>query len=193
MSNLKESVYAAIAQVAEAEAITRSALAGLSRDLLLYVPDSQDIECVNRLISVLTPMNKKIAVMYFRAMLPWTVENDADGNFLRFGKKMVGDKKVKARLAAITTWLSDEKNTIWTWADKNVELKQKDFKAILERAIKKALSGDEKTDTPALSTKDVCAIFMQSDIPLEEMLDAMGDLDKANQDAHDPIELAEAS
>lgn len=163
-------VYARLDAIAAAEKITRAELGGLSRELLIYIPDTQDIDILNRLIGVLTAVNSKVAVEYFKHFLPWQVEQDKDGNFLRFGKKMQGEKKLAKKLEAITEWLKDESNNIWTWADVNIEIKKKDFKAGIARAIKSALKGDDKSETPALSKAEIMSAIFDGGVTLDDML-----------------------
>lgn len=174
-------VYAALATIANAEKITRTTLAEMSRDLLEYVPDTDDIDVVNRLLGVLTPMNKQTMILYLRHFLPWEAENDKDGTFQRFGKRMKGERKVKARLDLIKKWLKKPENNVWTWAETNVDLKKKkDLPAAVERAIHQALNGAGKKGqsgyTPPVS-HDVLfnAIFagLGEDVPIGEMLDAI--------------------
>jgi hypothetical protein len=167
-------VMARFDAIANAEKITRAELAALSRELLIYVPDTQDIQFINRLMGVLTPVNRRVAILYFGHFLPWEKENDTDGTFLRFGKKMLGEKKLTKRMMAIADWLADENNTIWTWSDENVSIdKKKDFKSGVVRAIKNALAGDEKTDSPALDPMEVMAAIFEGGMTLDAMLVAV--------------------
>ena len=107
--------------------------------------------------------------------------------FNRFGKMLQGEKKIAKRMDAITEFLKDESNNIWTWADENVQIdKKKDFKGMIAKAIKKALEGDEKSDTPALSKDGVFAAIFDGGITLEDLLVA---LDNKTKD----VELAEAA
>lgn len=172
-NNLKAVVYGRLEEIANAEKITRVQLRELSRELLVYVPDTDDIDIVNRLINVLTPMNAKACVLFFGHFLPWEREKDNDGNHVRFGKRMQGDKKVNKRLELIKEFLADENNNIWTWADSNIEVKQKDFKAMIARTIKKALEGDEKSDTDPLTPTQVIDAVFEGGVTLEQMMEAM--------------------
>ena len=188
---LHNTVYARLEAIAAAEKITRSELGNLSRELLVYVPDTQDIDIVNRLLGVLTPMNRKTAILFFTHFLPWQVENDADGTFNRFGKMLQGEKKIAKRMDAITEFLKDESNNIWTWADENVQIdKKKDFKGMIAKAIKKALEGDEKSDTPALSKDEVFAAIFDGGITLEDLLVA---LDTKTQGVDMSVQMPEAA
>ncbi len=167
-------VMARFEAIANAEKITRVELAALSRDLLVYVPDTQNIEIVNRLLIILTPVNRRAAILYFGHFLPWEKENDKDGVFQRFGKKMLGEKKLAKKDKAIAEWLHDEANTIWTWADDNIQMdKKKDFKAGIVRAVKQALAGDDKSETPALDPMDIMAAVFEGGMTLDAMLAAV--------------------
>lgn len=195
--NLKTVVYQRLEAIASAEKVTRVELAEISRELLIYVPETNDIEIVNRLLGVLTPMNRATAILYFAHFLPWEQEKNNDGVFQRFGKKIQGDKKVARKLTTIAEFLKDTSNNIWTWADKNIEIKKKDFAATITRAIKKALEGDEKSDTPPLSVEEVCRTVLSA-VSVVDMLavsqsiiDAM-EAEKAEQSSA-PEEAAAAA
>jgi hypothetical protein len=171
--NLKAAVYAMIEEIAAAEKITRKVLGAISRDLLIYVPDSHDIDSVNRLLGVLTPMNRLAAIHYFGHFLPWEQEKDADENFIRFGKMTQGDKKVKRKLEAINEWLADEKNNIWVWSKANLDVKPKNFGMLIAKAIKKALEGDEDSKSPPLSRDQVLDAVFEGGIHIDDLLDAV--------------------
>ncbi len=151
-NNLKTVIEARIEAILGAEKITRVELAELSRELLMYVPDTQDIDMVNRLVGVLTPVNRRAAIHFFSAFLPWEAEKDKQGNFIRFGKRMQGDRKVAKREASMKEFLADKGNNIWTWSDANlqVELKPIDFGGQITRAVKSAIEGNKKREQPGI-------------------------------------------
>lgn len=183
MSNLKTVVYQRLEAIAAAEKITRVELRELSRELLQYVPDSQDIDIVNRLVKVLTPMNAKTAILYFSHFLPWDVEKDNDGKFVRFGGKHQGDKHVNRKLDLIKAFLADPENNIWTWADVNVEVKQKDFAGTITKAVKAALKGDEKSATDPLTIDQVVTAVLDGGITLAAMLEIMEPMQQMMEEA----------
>lgn len=181
-------VYARLEAIANAEKITRKELGELSRELLTYVPDTHDIDIVNRLIGVLTPVNRRAAIAYFKHFLPWQVEHEADGQtFSRFGKMLQGEKKVKRRMDSIAEWLKDEANNIWKWSDDNldVEVKQKDFYALVSKQIQKALEGDEKSDTPALTRDQLVAAIFAGGVTIDDMLYGIEAREQAMKEAED--------
>lgn len=180
--NRKAHIYGLIEEIAAAEKITKVKLATLSRDILLYVVETDDIDSVNRLIGVLTSWHKKAAVPYFTHFLPWEVERDSDKKFQRFGKRMKGNKLTKKRVL-IEKWLENPDNCIWNWADQNLEVKQLDLNARVKNAINKALNGDEKTDTDPLTPEQVVMAIFQSELTMEQMLEGLEGIKQANEKA----------
>jgi hypothetical protein len=168
-NNFKAHIYALIAEIGAAERITKAKLSVLSRDMLTYIVDSNDIDSANRLLAVLTPVNYRVAVEYFTHFLPWQTENDKDGKFLRFGKKFIKKRD------DIVEWLSVDTNDMWVWADTNIEIKpkQKDFAGMITRAVTQAINGDEKSDTPSLDKSAIISAVFAGGVSLEEMLEAM--------------------
>jgi len=167
-------VYARLDAVAAAEKITRVELGHLSRELLEYVVDTHDIDIVNRLIGVLTPVNKRVSILYFTHFLPWTVEKDSDGKFVRFGKMLGKPKQVKKRVELIAAFLVNENNNIWSWSDEHIEVEQKQINLgeKLETAIVQAMQGvdTDKQHGDALSKADILTVVMKH-ITGDEMLD----------------------
>ena len=159
------SMNAKIDAIAAAEKVTKGALAALSRDLLKYLvqDDSNDVAMVNRLMGVLTPMNKKTAALFFGHFLPF--EQEKDGTF---GGKLKGDKKIARYLAATTAFLLVEDNTIWTWAAENVKLEKKeiDFAKKISDDIRKAL--DEEKG--GLSQADVLNAVLEGGLNMDAIV-----------------------
>lgn len=117
-----------IEKLAAAERITKATLRTLSRDLLEYVlldkgdgEGSYDIQPVNRVLQVLTPMNRKTAILFFAAHLPFKYDEDG----VRFGKKGK-DKQVEGLTERVAELLEDQDFDIWAWAEANVKLEVKD-------------------------------------------------------------------
>jgi hypothetical protein len=182
---LHNTVYARLEAITAAEKITRVELGHLSRELLVYVCDTQDIDIVNRLLNAVTAVNKRALILYFGHFLPWTQEVDKQDKFERFGKKMLGDKKLTNKAKAIEEWLADEANNIWTWQADNLDMnKKKDFAGSITKDIKKALAGDEKTDTEALTMMQIMQAILLGGVSIEDMLEAAGDIELANQQAN---------
>jgi hypothetical protein len=59
--------------------------------------------------------------------------------------------------------------------------KKKDFAGSITKDIKKALAGDEKTDTEALTMMQIMQAILLGGVSIEDMLEAAGDIELANQ------------
>lgn len=139
-----DEIISRIDQLASAERVTKALLTSLSRDTLGYLVESGDVRPINKLLQkgVLTPMNYKTALLYFKDWVPFQIlESDDDGKeFLGFGKA----KRTKdAGFAKIAEFLEDPLNNIWTWAERNVQVEKKPFDLknvtrIIEKALKEA-------------------------------------------------------
>ena len=176
MNNLKAVVYGRLEAIMAAEKITRVELGAMSRELLMYVPDTNDIDIVNRLLGVLTPVNRRTAIIFFQNFLPWDAEKDAEKVFVRFGKKHKGERRVTKKMTEITKFLSDESNNIWTWSDANVDIEQKvvnmatELSAIISKSLKGFETKNKKAD-PMPKQQVVDTIL--SHISIDDMMDAM--------------------
>lgn len=160
-----ETLMATIAQVAAAERITKQGLSDLSRDILSYVVDNEDVRPVNALLGkgdddkyVLTPINWRIAVQYFHHFIAFTSNYDDVKEYAIKGKgkrtALVFNKKAKKRwdkgVASINAWLSDPANDLWVWSN-NAEMDAApvDYAKQIQSAVKKAM--DEGKGNMALS------------------------------------------
>ncbi len=87
MANITfEALMSTIERVAAAEKITKQGLRELSRDVLAYMLEEEDIRPVNALLGqgedgkfILTPINWRIAVQYFAHFLPFTSNYEEEG------------------------------------------------------------------------------------------------------------------
>lgn len=126
-----------IDKLAQSERVTKAMLSTLSRDLLtyIYVDKTEDISPVNRLLAILTPMNKQTAIHFFKNFLAWRFDEEAMV-FTKKKKNLFDDKEL-----AVLLFLESEDNDIWSWASTNIKLDVKpvDWSKKLTRDITKAL------------------------------------------------------
>lgn len=123
--------------LAASEKITKATLLTLSRSVLEAHHATQDIGYINRLIAVLTPINKKAAILYFEAFAGFTFSKEKQ-EFTKKDKKHYDGKQQEAM-----AFLEDVNNNIWSWASRNIEMDAKEFdeermKKALENVLKKA-------------------------------------------------------
>lgn len=123
-----------IERVATSERVTKDELKVWCNSIVAFVHAFGTIERVNTLMSVLTPVNKKVAREFFSYFLGYSFEE----------KEMRFTSKSKKRYhEAVKNWenfSSDPLNNIWVWAERHIEVQRKgfDLKDTLSRTWKNA-------------------------------------------------------
>ena len=176
-----EALNDTITELSKAERITKKLLGSLSRDLLQYVIDTDDVRPINRLLGteehdgkpVLTYMNRQTANLYFKEFLPWSNEETKQGLLFKNKNK---DERFNKKLALIVEWLADELNDIWLWAKDNIDIgTKKDYAAEIQKAIKAALKGNDKLGYEPLSIPQVLDAVMSAEgIDIASIITALG-------------------
>lgn len=157
----------------QSEAITKRELMGLSRSLLEALHEGDegvkgDIAYINRLVMVLTPVNKKVARMFFREFSGFKYD-EATMTFTVKNKKAYADKA-----NASAEFLSDPHNNIWTWAERHIEIEQKQFD--IEQVGKAFEQWVKKAQSNGLTQRDVLKAIMAKGVELETIMDLMTDM-----------------
>lgn len=111
----------AIIALASSERTTKEELRVLSRTVLEAVHTTGDIAYVNKLIEVLSPVNKKAARVYFLHFTGFALD-EASGLFVSKSKKRYEKAKELS-----DQFLTDPNNNLWSWAERNIEVQKKDF------------------------------------------------------------------
>lgn len=167
------SVNVKIADLGAAEKITKRVLSELSREVLEVVllddgtdtnKGTEDSRTINELINVLTPVNRRAAVLFFKHFAPFVIATNEQGEFVGFGKK--SKKHWDDKVEEVKEFLADPHQNIWTWSDRNIEMEQKPFDVskvtkTIESALKKAKKGD------------VIRAIMASGLTIEDMLEVL--------------------
>lgn len=188
-----ESLMTTIGEVAKAERITKEGLRTLSRDMLEYVLETEDVRPVNALLGqgeddkfVLTPINWRIAVQYFHHFIAFTSNYDEAKEYavkgtgervaLEFTKK--SKKRWDKCTQLIGEWLEEEANDIWVWSN-NAEMDAKpvDYAKRIQQAIKTALAEDKGN----MELADVMAVVASMDEV--GIYDLMAAMDRVTGDA----------
>lgn len=149
MLTLKQ-INGKITKIRNAEKVTKAVLGELSRELLEYVQETGDIQPVNKLVAVLTPMNKRTAILFFTHFLPYNTE---EGTFTK--------KKRNGTFDLANEFLATE-DTIWDWAADNIKVEQKeiDWAQRLTKDMTKAIEA-------GLTFNDIMSILEQV-VPQQE-------------------------
>lgn len=157
-----------IATLAKSEKVTKETLRELSRNVLAAHHTTQDVSYMNKLIAVLTPVNRKVATLFFTEFSGF---RQTDGVFTKKDKANYD----KAHEAAII-FLEDPLNNIWTWAEREVAVEKKEFDikqvtAAIERFNKKA------TDN-GMTQADVLRAVLSAGFEMETLFTIMGEMEE---------------
>lgn len=174
----KKEIGVKINKLQTREKVTKVLLGELSREVLEYVYATSDIACANRLISVLTPINKKVAAKFFSTFLGWGFDKESN----IFGSKQ--HKAVFTKKSYLTeTLLADVNENIWTWADRELEepaLKAKNYGTKISVLVSKALA-DEKE---GINLQEVLyAILASDEVSLADMMKSLQQVAGVNKAA----------
>ena len=119
----------------------------LSRELLMFVmlgrteniggedtffDATYDIRVINKLLTVLSPANRKVSVVFYSHFLPWAFDKETE-QFQGKSKK----KQREPKTALIEDFLSNQEADIWSWVEENVKIEPKkpDFLKNFEKAL----------------------------------------------------------
>lgn len=158
----------AIETLSQAESITRRELRNISRDILVAIHCTEDSAFLNRLIHVLTPVNKKVMVHYLTHFSGFHYDDKTE----LFTKK---NKPYYAKALELSTqFLAEPHNNVWTWAERNIDVTPKPFDVsaitkYMQGALKKALDN-------GLSQKDVMKAIFASGIEVDSLFDVLDEL-----------------
>lgn len=166
-----------IRKIGNGENTFRTEMGVLSRELLVYVPDTGDIDAVNRLMAVLTAKNKELAQKFFQTFLA----HKWDAKELRFGKKSTNKEMIAKRKKLTADFLSSDTATIWTWMAEKAKpverpAKPKEFAKKLENLVHDALE-DEKE---AIDIKAMLRAIINGGAKLSDIFAALDEI--ANED-----------
>ena len=110
-----------IGNLAKAEASVRAELNVLSRGVLEAVHATEQIGYVNQLLAVLTPVNRKAAVVFFKHFAGF--HHDEESRM--FTKK--SKKRYEQAHKNAVEFLEDPNNNMFSWAERHIEVEQKPF------------------------------------------------------------------
>ena len=166
----KKEISSKVTKLGNREKVTKALLGELSREVLVYVYETADIAMVNRLINVLTPINKKVAVQYFDAFLGWTLNAESQ----LFGKKQK-DAPYTKKSYLTDEFLANEANNIWTWAETEIEVapKAKNYGMKISKLVDKALNDEDE----GIDLREVLFAIVASDsVSLGDLMQSLDDV-----------------
>jgi len=183
MENVKlVSINTKIVELAKAEKITKKVLSELSRDMLEYIviDESWDSDAINRLLGVLTPMNKLTATHYFTAFTPFVVDEKGVFGGMPSAKKA----KAKAKLESTTEctkFLVNEDADIWSWAADNLKIEPKEVD--WAKRVTSAVTSAMNEEKGGMGIAEVMDAVLDAGISVEDLQGAMAVLYQRDEEA----------
>ena len=163
---------AALETLAQAETITRRELRNISRDILTAIHCTEDSAFLNRWIKVLTPINKKVMVAFLVHFSGFHYDDKTE----MFTKKNKPYFEKASQLAE--EFLSEPHNNVWTWAERNVEVKVKPYD--IEALTKQVSNILKKATENGMTQKDVFKAILVGGMSVDTVIDMLEELDVVN-------------
>lgn len=158
----------AIETLTVSEKTTKQILRDLSRSVLDVLFFTEDIGYINRTINSLSPVNKKVAIEYFKTFSGFHFVKEANC----FGKK--NKKAFEQMKQSAIEFLADPHNNIWTWAEVNIDIQAKPFD--INAVAKYFSSALKKAEKAGYTDADVLAQVFASGIDIDAITLAMKQL-----------------
>lgn len=158
----------ALKRIASAEKVTKEALRDLSRTILEAWHTTGDVSYANKLLAVLTPVNKKVFIEYAKHFSGFRFD-DQTNMFTGKSKKHYDDAH-----KLCVAFLEDPLNNIWTWAERNIEIAPKAFD--LKDVTKWASNAIKKAQKENVSKGDLLAAMFEGGFELDDLLKVMDKL-----------------
>lgn len=167
-NTFERSFNASLEKIASSENVTKKELREISRTILEAWHATGNVIYINRLLKVLTPVNKKAMVQFAKHFGGFSY----DDTLCEFTHK--SKKRYDNAHKLCMEFLADPHNNVWTWAERHIELTVKPF-AIenVEKFIKGAL---QKGQGVGLSQVDILKAVFKAGIEPECIMQVMDEL-----------------
>lgn len=165
LNSFNESFDKNLKALVKAEKITKELVKEMSRDVLLALHITQDSGKVNQFLNALTPVNRKVAILFYREFSGFKWDEDE----AMFGKK---DKKNYDKAAKKSSdALEDPHFNLWTWADRNVDIAKKPLKlADVTKFIEKTL---KRANEEGIAQSEVIKAILDGGLEFDTLLNVI--------------------
>ena len=172
------SYKANVKKLAASEKVTKELLRAMSRDVLEAHHATGDIAYINGLIAVLSPMNKKVCILFYKEFSGHLFNEDA-GTFGKKDKKRFDDAKKKS-----FDQLEDPLFNVFSWADRHVEIEKKPF--TLGKLQQQMGSLVKKAEENKISHADIIRALFANGIEIGEFMKVVEHMAEEQQPTNEP-------
>ncbi len=153
-----------VKKLAASEKVTKELLRSMSRDVLEAHHATGDVAYINGIIAVLSPMNKKVCILFFKEFSGHTCNED--GVFGKKDKKRYDEAHKKS-----FDGLEDPHFNVFSWAERNVEVERKPF--TLGKLQQQMGSLVKKAEENKISHADIIRALFANGIEIGEFMKVM--------------------
>ncbi len=166
--NFERNFTEALERITKSENITKHELKVVSRTMLEAWHITGNVHYVNRLLKVVSPVNKKALIVFAKHFGGFSYD-EVLGEFTHKSKKRY---ETAHKLAL--EFLENPNNNLWTWAERHIEVAQKPFSIEnVEKFIKTALN---KGAGVGLSQVDILKAVFKAGVSPECVIQVMDEL-----------------
>ena len=167
-----------ITSLAASEKVSKELIRSLSREVLEAHHVTGDVAYINGLISVLTPMNRKMAVLFFKEFSGHSYSEETK-SFGKKDKKRYDDAEKRS-----FDRLEDPNFNVFSWADMHVEVEKKPF--TLGKLQQQMSSLVKKAEENKISHADIIRSLFANGVEVNEFLKVMEHMAEEQHPADGP-------
>ena len=169
-----------VASLAASEKVSKELLRALSRDVLEAHHATGDVAYVNGIIAVLSPMNRKVCILFFKEVSGHICNEDGI-----FGKK--DKKKYEEAHKKSFDRLEDPNFNVFSWSDMHVEIEKKPY--TLGKLQQQMGSLVKKAEENKISHADIIRALFANGVEVNEFLKVMEHMAEEQHPADAPAPL----
>ena len=173
-----QSYKANVEKLAASEKISKDLLRSLSREVLEAHHATGDVAYINGIIAMLSPMNRKVCVLFFKEFSGHLFFEDTK-SFGKKDKKRYDDARKKS-----FDQLEDPLFNVFSWADRNVEVERKPF--TLGKLQQQMGSLVKKAEENKISHADIIRAMFANGIEIGEFMKVVEHMAEEQQPANEP-------
>ena len=155
----------ALERITKAENVTKHELKLVSRTMLEAWHITGNVHYINRLLKVVTPVNKKALIVFAKHFGGFSYD-EVLGEFTHKSKK-----RYESAHKLALEFLENPNNNLWTWAERHIEVQQKPFSVeSVEKYMKTALA---KVDGDKITQAKILVAVFKAGVDPMAILEAM--------------------
>lgn len=173
-----QSYKANIEMLAASEKITKDLMRSMSREILEAHHATGDVAYINGIIAVLSPMNKKVCILFFKEFSGHLYSEETK-SFGKKDKKRYDDVKKKS-----FDRLEDPNFNVFSWADMHVEIEKKPF--TLGKLQQQMGSLIKKAEGEKIPHAEIIRAVLANGIEIAEFMKVVEHMAEEQQPANEP-------